>query len=100
MEASAEEVLQFVGKIIRKIDGKMGENPIGGKLLSKEEIKIKDFISIVNKIAHRYVYYLSEEEREKLKLNKERLSQSFWKDLEPLEKEKKIKFYIFMGYIM
>ncbi|MFH8120465.1 MAG: hypothetical protein QXS37_06690 [Candidatus Aenigmatarchaeota archaeon] len=98
MEVGAEEVLQFVGKIIRKIDEKMGENPIGGKLLSKEEIKIKDFISIVNKIAHRYIYYLSEEEMEKL--NKGRLSQSFWKELESLEKEKKIKFYIFMGYVM
>ncbi|MEM5832235.1 MAG: hypothetical protein QXS37_03845 [Candidatus Aenigmatarchaeota archaeon] len=98
MEVGAEEVLQFVGKIIRKIDEKMGNNPIGGKLLSKEEIKIKDFISIVNKIAHRYVYYLSLEEREKL--NKEKISPSFWKELELLEKDKKIKFYIFMGYIM
>ncbi|MFH7881003.1 MAG: hypothetical protein QXI09_03285 [Candidatus Aenigmatarchaeota archaeon] len=98
MEARAEEVLQFIGKIIRKIDEKMGENPIGSKLLSKEEIKVKDLISIVNKIAHRYIYYLSEEEREKL--NTEKLSPSFWKDLEVLEKEKKIKFYIFMGYII
>lgn len=100
MEANVEEVLQFIGKVIRKIDEKMGENPIGAKLLSKEEIKTRDLMSIVNKIAHRYIYYLSEEERKEFRLNKEKLSQSFWKDLEILEKEKKIKFYIFIGYVL
>ncbi|MEM5821396.1 MAG: hypothetical protein QXS69_03865 [Candidatus Aenigmatarchaeota archaeon] len=100
MEANVEEVLQFIGKVIRKIDEKMEENPIGAKLLSKEEIKTRDLMSIVNKIAHRYIYYLSEEERKEFRLNKEKLSQSFWKDLEILEKEKKIKFYIFIGYVL
>jgi len=99
-KCSAERFLVELGKIIKAIDEKMEKEkktPIGLKILGKEKLSKKDVIRIVEKIAPRYIYYLDQKERKKFEINS--LSENFWKEIEELEKNNKIKFLIFCGYL-
>ncbi len=101
MDMEVENFLTLIGKIVRKIDEEMekeGKSPIGEKILSKENFTVRDVISIVNKISGRFCLYLDENEKKQFIMNE--LPKNLWEDLNKLEKDKKIKFYIFLGYLM
>jgi len=97
-----ESYLIAIGRVLREIDEQMmaeGKRPISMLILGKEVINIRDFVSIINKIASRYVYYLSGENKSKVVFFMDTFPESFWNKLKELEKEKKIKFYLFTGYM-
>jgi hypothetical protein len=99
-KCNAENFLRNLGRIIKKIDNKMekeNKSPIGAKILGKEKMSVGDVIKIVNKIAPRFILYLDERERRELEISS--LSENFWKEIEELEKNDKIKFLIFAGYL-
>ena len=97
-----ESYLIAIGRVLREIDEQMiaeGKRPISMLILGKEVINIRDFVSIINKIASRYMYYLSGKNKSKVVFLMDKFPENFWDKLRELEKEKKIKFYLFTGYI-